>query len=40
MQTLIWNNLTESEKQQALTRPAISASSDIKSVVENISVRM
>ena len=36
MQTLIWNNLTETEKQQALTRPAISASSDIKSAVENI----
>ncbi|HBO37053.1 MAG TPA: histidinol dehydrogenase [Pasteurellaceae bacterium] len=36
MQTLIWNNLTENEKQQALTRPAISASSDIKSAVENI----
>ncbi|MGX2968230.1 histidinol dehydrogenase [Ursidibacter sp. B-7004-1] len=36
MQTLMWNNLTETEKQQALTRPAISASSDIKSAVENI----
>ncbi|MCT8549491.1 histidinol dehydrogenase [Glaesserella parasuis] len=36
MQTLIWNNLTETKKQQALTRPAISASSDIKSAVENI----
>ncbi|WP_040975439.1 histidinol dehydrogenase [Necropsobacter massiliensis] len=36
MQTLIWNNLTETEKQQALTRPAISASDDIKSAVENI----
>ncbi|OOF54974.1 histidinol dehydrogenase [Rodentibacter genomosp. 2] len=36
MQTLIWNNLTETEKQQALTRPAISASAEIKSAVENI----
>ncbi len=36
MQTLIWNNLTETERQQALTRPAISASGDIKSAVENI----
>ncbi|MGX2974152.1 histidinol dehydrogenase [Ursidibacter arcticus] len=36
MQTLIWNDLTETEKQQALTRPAISFSSDIKSAVENI----
>ncbi|OOF79233.1 histidinol dehydrogenase [Rodentibacter caecimuris] len=36
MQTLIWNNLTETEKRQALTRPAISASVEIKSAVENI----
>ncbi|PJG82862.1 histidinol dehydrogenase [Caviibacterium pharyngocola] len=36
MQTLIWNTLTEIEKQQALTRPAISASNEIKSAVENI----
>ena len=36
MQTLIWNNLTETEKQTALTRPAISASNDIKIAVENI----
>lgn len=36
MQTLIWNTLTETEKQQALTRPAISASDEIKSAVENI----
>ncbi|TDQ59533.1 histidinol dehydrogenase [Mesocricetibacter intestinalis] len=36
MQTLIWNNLTETEKQQALTRPAVSASDDIKIAVENI----
>ena len=36
MQTLIWNNLTDDEKQQALTRPAVSASDDIKSAVENI----
>ncbi|MFY1027276.1 histidinol dehydrogenase [Actinobacillus seminis] len=36
MQTLIWNTLTEKEKQQALTRPAISASDEIKSAVENI----
>lgn len=36
MQTLIWNHLNEAEKQQALTRPAISAASDIKQAVENI----
>ncbi|QGM80286.1 histidinol dehydrogenase [Otariodibacter oris] len=36
MQTLIWNDLTEEEKKQALTRPAISASADIKKAVENI----
>ena len=36
MQTLIWNSLNESEKKQALTRPAISASEQIKSTVENI----
>ncbi|MGR6979899.1 histidinol dehydrogenase [Testudinibacter sp. P27/CKL/0425] len=36
MNTLIWNNLSDSEKQQALTRPAISASGDIKSAVEAI----
>lgn len=36
MQTLIWNNLSEIEKQNALTRPAISSSAEIKSAVENI----
>ena len=36
MQTFVWNNLNTVEKQQALTRPAISASNEIKSAVENI----
>ena len=36
MQTLIWRSLSASERQQALTRPAISASAEIKSAVENI----
>ncbi|OOH92329.1 histidinol dehydrogenase [Pasteurellaceae bacterium 15-036681] len=36
MQTLIWNNLTDKEREAALTRPAISASNDIKIAVENI----
>ncbi|SMB78172.1 histidinol dehydrogenase [Pasteurella testudinis DSM 23072] len=36
MKTLIWNELNENEKQQALTRPAISASDEIKRAVENI----
>ncbi|WP_373101085.1 MULTISPECIES: histidinol dehydrogenase [Pasteurellaceae] len=36
MQTLIWRDLSASERQQALTRPAISASAEIKSAVENI----
>lgn len=36
MQTLIWKNLSEIEKQNALNRPAISASEEIKSAVENI----
>ena len=35
MQTFVWNNLNTVEKQQALTRPAISASNEIKSAVEN-----
>lgn len=36
MQTRIWNTLTKTEQQQALTRPAISASTEIKQAVENI----
>ncbi|THA13903.1 histidinol dehydrogenase [Rodentibacter pneumotropicus] len=36
MQTRIWNTLTRTEQQQALTRPAISASAEIKQAVENI----
>ncbi|QLB13489.1 histidinol dehydrogenase [Bisgaardia hudsonensis] len=36
MQTLIWNNLTEVEKQQALARPTISTSDELKSAVQNI----
>ena len=36
MQTFVWNNLNTVEKQQTLTRPAISASNEIKSAVENI----
>ena len=35
MQTFVWNNLNTVEKQQALTRPAISASNEIKSAVRN-----
>lgn len=36
MQTLIWKNLSEQEKQQALTRPAISAAENIKQAVDTI----
>ncbi|MFZ7224491.1 histidinol dehydrogenase [Avibacterium avium] len=36
MQTLIWKNLTEQEKQQALMRPAISAAESIKEAVNAI----
>ncbi|MEE6074824.1 histidinol dehydrogenase [Avibacterium paragallinarum] len=36
MQTLIWKNLTEQEKQQALMRPAISAAQSIKDAVNAI----
>lgn len=36
MNTLIWNDLSRQEKQQALTRPAISASEEIKSAVSSI----
>lgn len=36
MQTLIWKNLSEQEKQQALTRPAISAAENIKQAVDAI----
>ncbi|OOF65474.1 histidinol dehydrogenase [Rodentibacter sp. Ppn85] len=36
MQTLTWNNLTDTERQQALTRPALSASNEIKQAVGNI----
>ncbi|OOF80482.1 histidinol dehydrogenase [Rodentibacter caecimuris] len=36
MQTLIWNNLTDTERLQALTRPAMSASNEIKQTVGNI----
>ncbi|MFA9488845.1 MULTISPECIES: histidinol dehydrogenase [unclassified Mannheimia] len=36
MQTLIWNTLTEAEQHEALTRPAISASDELKSAVGNI----
>ncbi|VGM95293.1 Histidinol dehydrogenase [uncultured Avibacterium sp.] len=36
MQTLIWKNLTEQEKQQALMRPALSAAKSIKEAVNAI----
>ncbi|MCW9715015.1 histidinol dehydrogenase [Avibacterium sp. 21-594] len=36
MQTLIWKNLTEQEKQQALMRPALSAVESIKEAVNAI----
>ncbi|MFZ7343432.1 histidinol dehydrogenase [Avibacterium volantium] len=36
MQTLIWKNLTQQEKQQALMRPAISAAQSIKDAVNAI----
>lgn len=36
MQTLIWKNLSEQEKQQALTRPAISAAENIRQAVDTI----
>ncbi|MFZ7233476.1 histidinol dehydrogenase [Avibacterium avium] len=36
MQTLIWKNLTQQEKQQALMRPAISATQSIKDAVNAI----
>ncbi|MDU8924565.1 histidinol dehydrogenase [Pasteurellaceae bacterium LIM206] len=36
MQTLIWNKLTEQQKQQALTRPAITAGSNIRQIVDGI----
>lgn len=36
MQTLIWKDLTEQEKKQALTRPAISAAGNIKDAVDAI----
>ncbi|MFU2079923.1 histidinol dehydrogenase [Avibacterium endocarditidis] len=36
MQTLIWKNLTEQEKQQALMRPALSAAESIKEAVNAI----
>lgn len=36
MQTLIWKNLSEQGKQQALTRPAISAAENIKQAVDTI----
>ncbi|OAQ15680.1 bifunctional histidinal dehydrogenase/ histidinol dehydrogenase [Bibersteinia trehalosi Y31] len=36
MQTLIWNQLSPTEQQSALARPAISASNELKSAVENI----
>ncbi|MFQ1050026.1 histidinol dehydrogenase [Avibacterium paragallinarum] len=36
MQTLIWKNLTEQEKQQALMRPALSAAESIKDAVNAI----
>ncbi|MFZ7136063.1 histidinol dehydrogenase [Avibacterium avium] len=36
MQTLIWKNLTEQEKQQALMRPALSAAKSIKDAVNAI----
>lgn len=38
MQTLIWNNLSDEQKQQALTRPAISAGEEVKSAVDNIRI--
>ncbi|MFZ7240710.1 histidinol dehydrogenase [Avibacterium avium] len=36
MQTLIWKNLTEQEKQQSLMRPALSAAESIKEAVNAI----
>ncbi|TID13135.1 histidinol dehydrogenase [Avibacterium paragallinarum] len=36
MQTLIWKNLTQQEKQQPLMRPAISAAQSIKDAVDAI----
>ena len=36
MQRLIWNNLTPAEQQTALTRPAISAASNIQEAVDAI----
>ncbi len=36
MQTLIWKNLSENEKKQALTRPAISSSANIQQAVNEI----
>ncbi|MFU2077898.1 histidinol dehydrogenase [Avibacterium endocarditidis] len=36
MQTLIWKNLTEQDKQQALMRPALSAAESIKEAVNAI----
>ncbi|MCK3658363.1 histidinol dehydrogenase [Pasteurellaceae bacterium Pebbles2] len=36
MQTLIWKDLSESERKQALTRPAISSSANIQQAVNEI----
>lgn len=36
MQTLIWKNLTEQQRQEALTRPAISSSLNIQQAVDSI----
>ncbi|WP_439234573.1 histidinol dehydrogenase [Lonepinella koalarum] len=36
MQTLIWKDLSENEKKQALTRPAISSSANIQQAVNEI----
>lgn len=36
MQTLIWKNLTEQQRKQALTRPAINASNHIQQAVDAI----
>ncbi|MDG2941896.1 histidinol dehydrogenase [Exercitatus varius] len=36
MQTLIWKDLTEPQRQEALTRPAISAAGNIKEAVDAI----
>ncbi|PJG85751.1 histidinol dehydrogenase [Conservatibacter flavescens] len=36
MQTLIWKNLTEQQRKEVLTRPAISSSVNIQQVVETI----